>query len=152
MPVRRKIIGILEELKSEASHVEEGVSSKFNPTDIGTQGDVDIDVIGGGSPWQAGPEFLTTRRENWPVRSPSKIVEDKRQAANQKQSSATVVCLTPACKHGQIPVCRTEPELVHRALKLVRRWGEILQSIILACLASSELKVSTRVLARVMPI
>ena len=70
-----EIKGILEELKIQASDVEEvtHMSSKLNPADIGTRGEAKIDRIRRGSPWQTAPKFLTTRREYWPVRHPNMI-------------------------------------------------------------------------------
>ena len=69
---------ILQELSVRADKVEEvtHVQSKLNPADIGIPGEAKMGTVGCGSPWQTVPEFLTTCREDWPVRLPGKIVED----------------------------------------------------------------------------
>ena len=79
-----------------------------------------MSTVGWVSLWQTGLKFLSTRREDWPVRLPGKIVEDKHQAANQKQSSTTPVCTTPIYKLGQFPVNRTEPKLVQCAQLIIK--------------------------------
>ena len=71
---------VVEALGMESDAVVEPVThvaSALNPADLGTRGNVKIEELGAGSRWQTGPEFLTSPREQWPLRDLAVINQDK---------------------------------------------------------------------------
>ena len=44
------------------------VDTQNNPSDLGTRGNVSPNDLGKGSMWQNGPDWLTMKFEEWPIR------------------------------------------------------------------------------------
>lgn len=104
------------------------VSGKLNPADIPTRGDTALEDIGPSSLWQAGPSFLCSPREQWPVTREFVRVAIPDQEKRQPGTMATATFRAVVIKQRKLQADNSILPVQHKVLASFLKQNNDLES------------------------